>query len=44
MAKQKPNSIQELETPGLYRESMSDLLTEMFEFFLIRMDTKENKF
>jgi len=44
IAKQKSNSFQELETPGLHRESKSDLLTEKFEFFLIRMDTKENKF
>jgi len=42
IAKQKSNSIQELETPGLHRESKSDLLTKKFGFFLIRMDTKEN--
>jgi len=42
IAKQTSNSIQEQETPGLHRESKSDLLTENSEFFLIRMDTKEN--
>jgi len=44
IARQKSNSIQELETPGLHRESKSDLLTEMFDFFLIRMSTKEKEF
>jgi len=33
IAKQKSNSIQELETPGLHRESKSDLLTENSIFF-----------
>ena len=43
IAKQKSNSIQELETPGLHRESKSDLLTAKSEnIFLIRMDTTEN--
>jgi len=46
IATQKSNSIQELETPCLpwHRESKSDLLTEMFDFLLIHMDTNENKF
>jgi len=44
IAKPKPNSIQEMETPGLRRESKSDLLTEKFEFLWICMDTKANKF
>ena len=43
-SKTKSNSIQELETPGLHRESKSDLLTENSNFFLIRIDTKENYF
>ena len=34
IAKQKSNSIQKLEAPGLHWESKSDLLTEMFDFFL----------
>jgi len=42
IAKQKSNSIQEQETPGLHQESKSDLLTENSDFFLIRMDTKDN--
>jgi len=33
IAKQKSNSIQELETPGLHRESKSDLLTENLNLF-----------
>jgi len=33
IAKQKSNSIQELETPGLHRELKSDLLTGKFDFF-----------
>jgi len=33
IVKQKSNSIQEVETPGLHRESKSDLLTEMLIFF-----------
>jgi len=44
IAKQKSKIIQEVETTGLHRETKSDLLTEMFEFFLIRMNTKDNKF
>ena len=43
-AKHKSNSIQEQETPGLHRESKSDLLTENSDFFLIRMDTTQNCF
>jgi len=42
LAKQKSNSIQEQQTPGLHRESVSDLLTENSDFFFIRMDTKHN--
>jgi len=42
IAKQKSNSIQEQETPGLHQESKSDLLTENSEFFWICMDSKEN--
>ena len=42
IAKQKSNSIQEQQTPGLHRESKFDLLTENSEFLLIRMDTKDN--
>jgi len=33
VAKQKSNSIQELETPGLHQESKSDLLTENLNYF-----------
>ena len=42
IAQQKSNSIQERKTPGLHRELKYDLLTEKFDFFLIRMDTNEN--
>ena len=34
IAKQKSNSIQEQETPGLHRESKTDLQTENSEFFV----------
>jgi len=41
IAKQKSNSIQEQETPGLHQESKSDLLTKISDFFLIRWIRKK---